>query len=133
MKKTRFLSAVLLLVFALCLLVPAYAARKETKIEITVALPDVGHDITIKVYVDGELDRSKTDTVDPCVGTKTYTFVGTHGTKEVRIKLDGKVCYEYELDFDTGTYTLLSQSDYPDSMLQRSTAWVKTQVDKIFD
>ncbi len=133
MKKTRLLSVLLLLVCVMGLLVPAFAAGKETTITVPVELPQVDHDITIKVYVDGELDRSKTTIVDPSIGATSFSFKGTEGKKEVRIKFDGTVCYEYELDFDAVTYTLLAQEDYPDSLFQRSAAWVKTTVDNIFD
>lgn len=131
MKKMRLLSVLLLLVCVMGL--PASAAGREATITVPVELPQVDHDITIKVYVDGELDRSKTTTVDPSIGTTSFSFKGTEGKKEVRIKFDGTVCYEYELDFDQKSYTLLNQTDYPDSLFQRSAAWVKSTVDNIFD
>lgn len=58
-------------------------------------------DNIIKVYVDGELDRSKTVCLDSSVTSKTFHFTGS-GTKEVRFTINGEEAAVYSLDFTNG-------------------------------
>lgn len=63
-------------------------------------------DINIKVYVDGELDRSKCVTVDRSVHSRSFAFAGIMGTKSVRFKCNDYISL-YQLDFDAQTVTLI--------------------------
>ncbi len=57
-------------------------------------------DHTIKVYVDGELDRSKTVCLDSSVTRKTFKFSGS-GKKEIKFKINNEVFAVYDVDFGT--------------------------------
>lgn len=63
-------------------------------------------DINIKVYVDGELDRSKCVTVDCSARSRSFTFGGSRGTKSVKFKCNDYISL-YQLDFDALTVTLI--------------------------
>ena len=84
--------------------------RKEKKIELIVDWSDIREkfdkDIVLKVYVDGELDNSKTTTVDSSVTSKKFYFSGSKGKKYIKVRIKGSVggreeeyIKEYEIDF----------------------------------
>jgi serine/threonine-protein kinase len=78
--------------------------KKDKIIEIPVDLPLIASDITLKVYIDGTLDSSKTVTVDPSSSDKkVFSFSGKQGKKEIRIKIDNYLYRAYEIDFDANT------------------------------
>ncbi|MCL2311091.1 MAG: protein kinase [Firmicutes bacterium] len=78
--------------------------KKEKQLEIVVNLPPISGDITLKVYVDGTLDNSKTVVVDPSFTDKKSIYIkGTQGEKEVRIKVGNDPYKIYKLNFDNGT------------------------------
>jgi serine/threonine-protein kinase len=75
--------------------------KKDKTIEVSVDLPKVSADITLKVYVDGTLDTSKTATVDPTSSDKkVFYFKGNQGQKEIRIKIENYLYRVYEINFD---------------------------------
>lgn len=84
-------------------------APKEAQVSVWVDWSDkkFDSDIEIKVYVDGELDRSKTTVVDSSVTYKNLTFAG-RGQKNVKIKLNNETFCTYLIDFDNGTYEKIS-------------------------
>ena len=85
--------------------------KREKTLEIKLELPKSDKDITIKVYVDGQLDSSKETTVDSSVEFVNYKFNGTKGTKEVKFKFNNGSYKIYELDFDNEEVTLISESE----------------------
>ena len=74
--------------------------KREKIIEIPIDLPSIGKDLNIKVYIDSELDKSKTTTVESSCTKKTFRFKGTQGVKDVRIKINDTLYRVYELNFD---------------------------------
>lgn len=64
-------------------------------------------DATIRVYVNGELDRSKTTTVDSSVTRKSFSFSG-RGKKEIKFKINNEIVRIYEIDFDNSMVNLIS-------------------------
>ena len=64
-------------------------------------------DATIRVYVNGELDRSKTTTVDSSVTRKSFNFSG-RGKKEIKFKINNEIVKIYEIDFDNSVVNLIS-------------------------
>ena len=75
--------------------------KREKTLEVNVDLPSTGGDLNIKVYVDGELDNSKTTTVDSSYTfSKSFKFKGSQGVKEVRVKINDELYKVYKLDFD---------------------------------
>lgn len=78
---------------------------KDSQVSIGIELPaDIG-DVVIKVYVDGEIDMSKTITVDTNYVTyRTFKFAG-RGTSQVRFKINNEPLCTYEINFDTGIVT----------------------------
>ena len=87
-------------------LLGAVGARKEHQVSLTVDWSNdkkLSGDVTIRVYVNGELDRSKTTVVDgESVTCKTFTFSGS-GTKQIKVKVGNDIVYLYTIDFDNGT------------------------------
>ena len=84
-------------------LVVSSGEKKEQRIPLTVDWSDdkqFTDDVSIKVYVDGELDRSKSTIVDSSVSRKTFYFSGRHGKKSVKVKIDDDIVKLYEIDFD---------------------------------
>ncbi len=81
---------------------------RDSQVAINIELPaDLG-DVTIKVYVDGEIDMSKTITVDTNYIThRLFTFVG-RGVSQVRFKINNEPYCTYEINFDAGTATRLN-------------------------
>ena len=73
----------------------------EKKVTITLNLEYTREDKEIKVYVDGVYDSSKYIKVDGSEQTRTFTFTGSRGTKEVKIKINNDIVY-YVVDFDSG-------------------------------
>ena len=67
-------------------------------------LGDIEKDI--KVYVDGELDRSKNTFVNASVMHKVFNFSGS-GKVNVRFKINNEVFKTYEIDFEKQTVNLL--------------------------
>lgn len=67
-------------------------------------LGDINKDI--KVYVDGELDRSKNTFVNASVMHKVFNFSGS-GKVNVRFKINNEVFKTYEIDFEKQTVNLL--------------------------
>lgn len=76
---------------------------RESQVPVGIELPaDIG-DVVIKVYVDGEIDMSKTITVNTNYVTyRTFTFVGS-GISQVRFKINNAPLCTYEVNFDTNT------------------------------
>ena len=84
-------------------LVVSSGEKKEQRIPLTVDWSDdkqFTDDVSIKVYVDGELDRSKSTIVDSSVSRKTFYFSGRHGKKSVKVKINDDIVKLYEIDFD---------------------------------
>ena len=90
-------------------LLGAVGARKEHQVSLTVDWSGdkkLTGDVTIRVYVNGELDRSKTTVVDGDVVTsKTFTFSGS-GKKVIKVKLNNDLVYLYTVDFDNATVNM---------------------------
>ena len=63
------------------------------------------------ITVDGEVDSSLSQSVDPGSGSVTLSFEGT-GKKTVVVELDGQVYREYTIDFTTGSITNTVAHDY---------------------
>lgn len=59
---------------------------------------------TVQVYVDGELDRSKTVCLDGSVSSKMFYFTGS-GVIDVRFMINGEFGPSYTLDFTSGKAT----------------------------
>ena len=79
--------------------------RKEKEIEIKVELPADIPEAKLEVYVDGTLDASRSTTADTSFKTSvTFTFKGTQGTRDVRIKLNGQPYKSYEINFDDSSF-----------------------------
>lgn len=77
--------------------------KKDKTIEVSVDLPPVSSDLTLKIYIDGTLDSKKTVIVDPTsIDKKTFYFKGNQGKKEITVKLNNssKPYRVYEIDFD---------------------------------
>lgn len=76
---------------------------RESQVPVDIELPhDIG-DVVIKVYVDGEIDMSKTVTVDTNYVThRLFTFCGS-GISQVRFKINNAPLCTYEVNFDTNT------------------------------
>lgn len=82
------------------------AVQKNVSIDIDLPT-DVNRDVSLKVYVGGELCTSKT--IRPSlVGTYTITVSGSGGKKSVNVNLDDKLYRKYEIDFDAGSVTKIS-------------------------
>ena len=80
------------------------APHKEKQVQVKVNI--TGHyytDITIKVYVDGVLDRSKLKSVDPSITSVTYYFSG-RGIQSIKIKINNDEVKTFSIHFDTDTY-----------------------------
>ena len=83
--------------------------KKEKAISINIDLPEdefaLDPTATLTVYVDGILDETKTTTVDTSyITSKTFTFKGSKGIKNIRIKINDELYKVYELDFDNLVY-----------------------------
>ena len=79
--------------------------RKEKTI--TVEIKVSGHfdrDITVKPYIDGQIQISLVKIVDMSTEYIHMNFKGSTGTKLLKVKLNDTVILNYELNFDTGTY-----------------------------
>lgn len=77
----------------------------EHQVRIDIEIPYCGGDATIKVYIDGEIDMSKTVGVDTNFVThRAFTFQGS-GISRVRFKINNENVYCYEINFDEGIYT----------------------------
>ncbi len=83
----------------------AAGREKSLTVELDLTMRIWADDIVIMVYVDGELDSSKTVTVDGSVSSKKFTFNGTRGIKNVRFKINNDYIVMYTLNFDTMTVT----------------------------
>lgn len=77
------------------------SGRRERTLSIEVMIPSFNTDVTIQVYIDGELQPEKTITVDCSRESVTYSFSGT-GLKDLKIKFNNTVTKEYSLNFETG-------------------------------
>ena len=81
-------------------------------VEVIVDLPpNATKSLEMTVTVDGEVDSSLSQTVDPGSGSVTLSFEGT-GKKTVVVELDGQVYREYTIDFTTGSITNTVAHDY---------------------
>ena len=63
-------------------------------------------DITIKPYLNGELQRDKVRTVDCSITNVTLSFHGK-GVANLKVKINNDIIKLYKLDFDKGTYSEL--------------------------
>ena len=93
-------------------LVLSSGEKREKSISIDIDLPESDFDqdtnSTLTVYVDGVLDESKTTTLDTSYITrKTFTFKGSQGIKNIRIKLNDELYKVFELDFDNMAYRII--------------------------
>ena len=79
------------------------ASRRDRTIIIELKLPESDQEKNISVYVDGELDSSKSKVIDPSIIYTQFRFTGS-GVKSVKFKLNGQSYKEYTLDFESGTY-----------------------------
>lgn len=81
-------------------------------IDVTLNLPsNVSQDLTLKVYVGGEL--SETKTVNPSASTQlSFSYEGSEGKQEVVYYLDDQKYQVIELDFDDGDYSVTWQGEY---------------------
>lgn len=83
------------------------SGKRESTVSITLAIKsDTTDDNVIKVYVDGELDRSKTVCLDPSITQKTFSFQGT-GVKEVKFKINNEIVVVYNIDFSANKVYLI--------------------------
>lgn len=78
----------------------------ERQVSVPVDIPEFNEDVTIKVYVDGQLDTSKTRTVDSSVRQIVLTFTGK-GKKALEVKFNNVKSKKYDIDFDKSTYIIL--------------------------
>ena len=76
--------------------------KKQKTVSLTVDWSDqepFKDDVVLKVYVDGELDSSKTTIVDPSVTRKVFQFQGTKGEKEIKVKFNDTFTRTYYIEF----------------------------------
>ena len=76
--------------------------KKQKTVSLTVDWSDqepFKDDVILKVYVDGELDSSKTTIVDPSVTRKVFQFQGTEGEKEIKVKFNDAFTRTYYIEF----------------------------------
>ena len=77
--------------------------RKEKTVVVDLQFQETSSDKTIKVYVDGQIDRALCTTIDGMVTHKTFMFKG-YGIKSVRFKVNDLDYKDYTIDFESGTY-----------------------------
>lgn len=75
----------------------------KRQLSVCIEVPELIGDVTIKVYLDGEFDVSKTKTVDCSVKHVNYTFSGT-GLKDLTVKFNDIKTKKYVLNFDDYSY-----------------------------
>lgn len=73
---------------------------KDRKLCVSVDIPSFSCDVTIKVYLDGELLSDKTRTVD-CSTTRINIIVSGKGSKDLRVKFNDEITKRYVVDFDS--------------------------------
>ncbi len=112
-KVALMLAAVLLISIALCgcaqidelkdAVASIFTKREKTVIvSVDWSEKKFDDDIEIKVYVDGELDSTKSKVVDCSVTHKDFSFTGS-GTKEISFRINNDLIYSYTVDFDNRT------------------------------
>lgn len=89
-------------------------------VSVYVDLPqNVTHDLVLKAYLDGSLD--KTMTVNPSYNPTTQlTYSGYTGQHKLVVALDDSTYREYTLDFSTGTPKPGKRYDYKPSTTSSS-------------
>ena len=93
----------------------AKGKKKEKTIPATIPLPaGVNMDLSLKIYVDGELTVSTT--VNPYyLGQYNTSFTGKEGSRTVVISLDGQDYITAIVDFedgDNGSFNIISENPY---------------------
>ncbi len=77
----------------------------QKSVAVYVDLPqDVTKEVSLKIYIDGILDSSKT-LIPAYTGTYTVTIKGSNGRKSLVVNLDGQQYRTYEIDFDNEKVT----------------------------
>ncbi len=96
-------------------LVVSSGNQSEKTITVFVQLPkEVQHDIELKAYLGNELQPVKT--VNPSYNDIfQMTFKGTSGQKQLIVELDGNKYNVFNLNFDTGTASLVESYPYSSS------------------
>ncbi len=80
----------------------------QKSVAVYVDLPkDVTKEVSLKTYIDGVLDSSKT-VIPAYTGTYTVTVKGSNGKKTLIVNLDGQQYRLYEIDFDNEKVDKLS-------------------------
>lgn len=79
------------------------SSERSIAIAINLAEYQFDNKIDIKVYIDGELDRSLSRTIDSSITTYSLLVKGS-GTKVLRIKFNDNIIKTYSLNFTNGTY-----------------------------
>ena len=89
------------------------SGKNEKSIQVVVSLPsNVSHDVDLRYYLNGE--QAGTATVKPSYNnTWTHEFTGS-GVQSLTVELDGQQYATYQIDFNTGKYSLVSQGTYQD-------------------
>ena len=88
----------------------------EKSASISIDLPNVSHDVTIYVYLDGTQYQSPV-TVNPQLKGYKYnlTIKGTSGKQILSVRIDNTSNYRiYTLDFDSGNWTQTGSNAYVD-------------------
>ena len=103
----------------------------QKNVSISVDLPtDMDRDVSLSVYVSGELYLSKT--IRPSlIGTYTVTVSGTSGKKSVVVNLDNKIYRRYEIDFDAQNVHKTESYNVTNTSVNKTNAKTKPAVLKI--
>ena len=80
----------------------AGGSSRESQLSVNVVLDEPYHeDYTVRAYLDGELQRDKTQTLDCSVKYFTLRFSGS-GRHDLKVKINHELFRSYVLDFDAG-------------------------------
>ena len=103
----------------------------QKNVSISVDLPtDMDRDVSLSVYVSGELYLSKT--IRPSlIGNYTVTVSGTSGKKSVVVNLDNKIYRRYEIDFDAQNVHKTESYNVTNTSVNKTNAKTKPAVLKI--
>ncbi len=83
------------------------SGRRESQVSLVLSIKaGAAEDNVIKVYIDGELDRSKTVCLDSSETSKAFCFQGT-GKKEIKFEINNVVTAVYNIDFSSGKVYLI--------------------------
>lgn len=95
-------------------LVVSSGKGSQTTVNINLDMPtNVNYDVDLAVSIDGKVDSSYSNAVNPTYNRSyALSFTGS-GTSTVVVMLDGQTYRRYVIDYTTGTYTTNSYSFVP--------------------